>query len=964
MKRLAAIILLLLSITGLAHAAFWQGQTYTTVSINPNPNLQQENVYGLTGSAWQDTANYYNPGTGNPAVSTSDWYYVDGSYWMRPVDLLDSACGSAGSTVAAANGRYAWTWSGDHVSGAPQADAAGWWLGFSNDPGVLPASGRQILPYTVASLSTVATITADISNGSGGAGNILNVTAVTGYVTQDNAAVINGTGVTQASILSQNTGTTAKTGTYTIGGSAQLVSSRTMTVSQQAYSLGMTPYLVCNPDDASNTFYIYGEGSANRILNETGYIKSNDLVTFSTALPTHVLYSFGPFSSYQKVVRTGVNAWYSVGYEANFPQNPDVFGMARWTSSDGVIWDPVTSSGFFNTCIPNVTPGVCNGASAIDTEISSSFPRLTIGAQDWVPTRNNTMVSGVRVGSQWVSRTAIDSNFNSLASPGPVNVSAAYDGNYPGPTYVNAVNSYKEDGVLHYYANIGFPKGGTPGLGIVPDARYENQGACGAGGPPARGVVGLFRVTGQVTGTTLDVATIVNNSVVIGAMVTGTNINYNSIITGTTTTTPGFLASYTLSQSSTTSAGININGYTCGGLNQQGVDYYTEIIDATAAAGAAPVGVKASCAASTASLTWFNALPQQTYRLYRGTTAGSQTTLVGDFTGTSATDTGMTLNALTYYKLVYLHSGVEQKNRVVSTYCSTSNARVNAHLTRAQLGGADMTTCNRNGSGLSLDAFDAWLVSNNLVNNVRYATAADFCVAKSGSVISKFFDYGTTRLPRGGDFAPLTSNTTYNATGINSKPAWVNSTSGACGVFGGGRYNNIRRYKQATIFAAYQKPNTNQITPLVIGQFSTIFYISHLSGSPGSIELKLSDATQIKTATATVSGLATDVHTATGTFDGTTLLAYSDAVAGTGVTGLVVPSPKLNPFGMLDGQVDNNQGVGSNWRVLVSGASQGIAASGTSPGCDTLAQFSGRALMLFDMAITGAQVTSLDALVR
>jgi hypothetical protein len=357
-------------------------------------------------------------------------------------------------------------------------------------------------------------------------------------------------------------------------------------------------------------------------------------------------------------------------------------------------------------------------------------------------------------------------------------------------------------------------------------------------------------------------------------------------------------------------------------------------------------------------LTWYNALPQSTYRLYRGTTAGSQTTLVGDFSGASATDTGMSLNALTYYKLVYLHNGVEQKNRVVSTWCSTSNARVNAHLTRASLGGADMTTCNRT----TLDNFDAWLVSNNRVNNLRYATMADFCVIKSGSVISKFFDYGTTRLPRGGDFAPLTSNTTYSSTGINSKPAWVNSTSGACGAFGGGRQNNIRRYKQITLFAAYQKPNTNTIIPFVTGQFNSIMSLSHLSGTPGSIAFKLSDASASPvTATATVSGSATDVHTIAGTFDGTTMLAYSDAVAGSGQTGLVIPSPRLTPYGPMDGQVDSNMGFGSNWWTLVSGASQGIASAGTNPGCDTNAQFSGRALMIFDIALPGAQVTSLDA---
>jgi hypothetical protein len=239
----------------------------------------------------------------------------------------------------------------------------------------------------------------------------------------------------------------------------------------------------------------------------------------------------------------------------------------------------------------------------------------------------------------------------------------------------------------------------------------------------------------------------------------------------------------------------------------------------------------------------------------------------------------------------------------------------------------------------------------------------DFCVAKSGSVITKIFDMGTTRLPRGGDYAPTTSNTTYNATGISSKPAWVNSAGNAFGAYGGGvtGLNNIRRKTQITLFAAYQKPGTAVATPFIIGQFSNRMEMTHTSGSPGGVSCYISDATTNKTATATPVS-ATAFNTAACTFDGTNWLAYSNASAGSPQTGLTIPSPNLNPPDMLTGQI----GVASNINVLFSGSDQGLYNASTnaySPSASN-ALYSGRAQMVFDVALTGAQVASLDALVR
>jgi hypothetical protein len=218
---------------------------------------------------------------------------------------------------------------------------------------------------------------------------------------------------------------------------------------------------------------------------------------------------------------------------------------------------------------------------------------------------------------------------------------------------------------------------------------------------------------------------------------------------------------------------------------------------------------------------------------------------------------------------------------------------------------------------------------------------------------------GTTRLPRGGDYTPTSpANTTYNATGINSKPAWVNGTNTAQGYYGSGRLNNIRRKTQITLFAAYQKPGTAQITPLAWGEVGGM-KMTHTTGSPGTISCQLYDATTSKTATVNVAGLATDVHTAACTFDGTSLVAWSDAVAGSAQTGLVIPSPNLNPPDALTGAVANQTIL-----PFLGSGSASLKYVGGYVFSNNEALYSGRAQMVFDIALTQGQMTSLDALVR
>lgn len=952
MKRFVIALALVISAVWAADARFPRG---TPVAPSSTSALQQENFFGLTGSAWQTPSTYYVPGTGNPAVSTADYYHTEGVYWLRPYDLLDTACGSAGSTAAAANGRYVWFMSPDHSEGYPWADGVGIRMGFSNDPGVPPATMRtfsQYAFYNTVPLAQIAAINASF------AGTTMTVNSVaSGKISADSNSFLNGTGVTaNTTIVQQLTGTAGGTGTYEISPS-QTVSSRDMTVSFQQASVGATPFFACNPDDGVNTFYVWAEGGAFRVGNTTAVLKSNDLVTWTDPSPAFFGLLAGSTASYQQPMRIGTNSWVSGGIQFPFPETGNLYGHAVWTSSNASFWIPAAV--LYNICIPMNTPGVdgysepCTNSPASALERAAAPMKVSISGTDWGPARINNTVGGVRSGSQWIGRAPVDSNYNWLASPTAVNVSAAYAGLYPGPTYVNEASAYLEDGILHYYSTSGFPPSSVLG-GTVDAAPYSNGGACNIASA-------VFEITNaSISGTTLTVGTTPPYPLLANQQILYGGNAQRAKITGQLTGPAGGAGTYSTSISQT--IGSSTMGITtCGGLWQQGKDYHTEIIDPTAAATAAPIGVRASCASSTASLIWYNALPQSTYRLYRGTTAGSQTTLVGDFSGTTATDTGMSLNAVTYYKLVYLHNGVEQKNRVVSTYCSSSiYAEVNAHLTRAAAAGADMTTCNR----AWMDTFYGWLYSNSLQNNLLFATSVEFCVAKSGSVISKIFDMGTTRLPRGGDYTPLTSNTTYSATGINSNPSWVN-TAGAFGAYGGGRANQIRRKTQITFFAAYQKPGTGLIYPFYSGQVGSGVWLSHTAGTPGAVNFRLFDATQTKTATATITGAATDFHTIAGTFDGTDAYAWADGVAGSAQTGLVIPSPSLSPTDALTGQVQNTISSGAIWHTYISGTDQAyMNPTGAYVTGNNNAQYNGALQLIFDKALSGAQMTSLNTLVR
>lgn len=329
------------------------------------------------------------------------------------------------------------------------------------------------------------------------------------------------------------------------------------------------------------------------------------------------------------------------------------------------------------------------------------------------------------------------------------------------------------------------------------------------------------------------------------------------------------------------------------GLDQQFIDKLVIRFDDVAARQAAPVGMGVSAVSGTATITWKNALPQNTYRLYRGTNATTQATLIGDYTSvTSATDSPST--GRYWYKLVTLDSGVERKSRVLSVYVSSSSAFINEHINRVLDDGGDISTVNQ----AFLDRTDTMLTSVGIRNVLELFTHPAVGVKTSTSPI-KIYDLGTTRLPRSEDFKPTTAATTYSATAVNGGPAWTNANNNSYGYWGNPkRGNTIQKKRKLSIVVAYERTQTTEDftfvgTGPIFGTSFTgnaIITLKHTAGTPGNIEFSLSDETSTKTASVAASGSGMQI--AIGTYDGTSMLAYTGSTAGTAVTTLD-PNPNF-----------------------------------------------------------------------
>jgi hypothetical protein len=379
-------------------------------------------------------ANYYVPGTGAPAISTADYYHENGLYGLRPYDLTKSACGAVGARIAQTNGRYAWVIEQDHNSiNTNWANGNDHYIGFSNDPGILPDPSAMI-PIdrfnSILSPAPGATFTGTIANPPG---TQLNITAMTdGAITLGDT--ISGTGVTTGTVITAGVSGIGQTGTYTLDRSSTgATGSVAMTATQFNVGADYFPYLVCNPDDTTNPFYIYNQVHYNSGQYDTGPILSSDLSQQSS----YVLYgdafrSFRPNNSLARAMqiqRTGVGAWKAIGL-TGVPDFSNNEANGLWTSSDGRYFS--FSGTFLNSCLPPATGGsfdiFCDFANvggsnfAINTlpdgfvtPVGGQNYLITAEASGWNATTNTTGL--------YATLVPVDANYSIISSPSPIRIS-------------------------------------------------------------------------------------------------------------------------------------------------------------------------------------------------------------------------------------------------------------------------------------------------------------------------------------------------------------------------------------------------------------------------------------------------------------------------------------------------------------------------------------------------------------
>lgn len=730
MKRRSFLTGLLTSFWGVraAQARFPRGTPASTSSFNPVVVATEAHVFGMDPS---DTTNYYVPGMGQPAISTSTYYNMFGMYGFRPYDL--DAMGSAGAAVKAANGgkRYVWVCGSDHpAASAGFRGGCEFVIGYSSQPWDLPAKLESI---------------------------------------------IIGTG-------------TNNTASHTVSG---------------GFNSYEYTFLGYNPDDVDGKpFHLFVEAGP---AHYTALWTSSDCVTWTLKEISHYNDSStsggGKWSSFVRYFRrNSANNITTVALSTPGNGQDSSVGVCNslWTTTDGINY---TSS-----YVAILGMEGSNDSAGSNYGLGGNF---TVGSQLYALARENA--SG---GSQYATIYPMDSTtLDKQSSPAKVRLTAAFTGTFPGPTFLQEVKGYEEDGILYALPTYGFPS----------DVNTTAGGA-GRGGAPYSGG---------------------------------------------------------------------------GGLDQQFIDKLVVRVDDVASRQAAPVGMSVSCVSGTATISWKDALPQNTYRLYRGTSSATQATLVGDYTGvTSATDSPSI--GRYWYKLVTLDSGTERKSRILSVYVSSSSAFVNQHIDRVLEDGGDSSTINR----AFLDRADAMLDTVGIRSILEIWTHPAFGCKLSGSVITKVYDLGTTRLPRSDDLKPTTSATTYSATSVNTGPGWTNANNNSYAYWGSTkRGNTINQKRQITILAAYERTQTtDDITFMGTGPIfgtsltgNSIIALKHTAGSPGNIEFSLSDETSTKTASVAASGSGMQI--AVGTYDGTSMLAYTGSTAGSAVTTLD-PNPD---FGRTSG---------------------------------------------------------------
>jgi len=378
---------------------------------------------------------------------------------------------------------------------------------------------------------------------------------------------------------------------------------------------------VYNPDDPTTPFYLYTEGNQ----QGGGFVNSLNMVLwknadfdsqFTAVGVSHACTGQFGLTSFQRVYRLGTGSWVSWG--GGDPAN-NGGTLSKWTSTDGLtftngslIKKQISSSG------TAVTGAVANGWVK---NFGIMGERFQIASDWYVPCNEDLRGPGWSSGTTYAANEQVnvsERTYKSLAGSNLNNPPASSPGQWQDlgflGQYVSLVPVDSTTGDLNFTGTPAIIRVSSVYSGVYPDATYLQY----VTNYVENGIVTLYAVHGFF---------------------------------GDTGLVAGMLPE---------------NG---GGLNEQFVDVYAYVFDATAALAAAPFNVQASCVAGVATISWADLPAGRTYRVKRGTVFGTYGTTVGDVTGTSITDSP-TVGSVYYYQVISLASGVEQASRVVNTYVS------------------------------------------------------------------------------------------------------------------------------------------------------------------------------------------------------------------------------------------------------------------------------------------------------
>lgn len=278
-----------------------------------------------------------------------------------------------------------------------------------------------------------------------------------------------------------------------------------------------------------------------------------------------------------------------------------------------------------------------------------------------------------------------------------------------------------------------------------------------------------------------------------------------------------------------------------------------------------------------------------------------------------------------------------------------------------------------------LDGVDTWITGQNLYGNlVEWANPALGIIKNGSNEISKILTLGTTWLPRLGDLTPVSpTNTIYNATANNGKPAWVTTSSSYC-YWGAARAGTLRtqlirrkHHQGFTVVCVYKKTHAFVSSPFGLGQSGGI-YLQNTAGTPGSCKFFVSPLA--------VGGTSfSDTHPTTlanstvniigGTFDQNTVISYVEGVPGTGSSGYISTNasasrreyhPLLGSANLVN-QSYYNMAYGTNEFISVVSSTTTDVTWG---GSNNQADMSVSELIIFDTALTPIQMASLNTFLR